>query len=86
MERRDVLKYVRTVTLAAFGIAVTKRVDIFAAEPGSGTLTCNLGDWRWLVFHYKGEQVTIRMDDVFEALKEQYGSVKAKPSGKVIQE
>jgi len=77
MERRDVLTFVRTMTLAAFGIAVTKRVDVFAAEPGTGTLTCNLGQWRWLVFQYKGKQVTVTMADVFAALEEYYGSTKA---------
>ena len=77
MERRDVLKHVLTMTLCAFGMAVTKRVDIFAAEPGSGMLTCNLGQWRWLVFQHKGKQVNITMDDVFAALEEHYGSTKA---------
>lgn len=70
MKRRNVL----IMTLAAFGIAVTKRVDIFAAE--SGMLTCNLGDWKWLVFQYKGKQVSITMADVFAALEEHYGSTK----------
>lgn len=77
MERRDILNFVRTMTLAAFAVAVTKRVDVFAAEPGSGMLTCNLGDWKWLVFQYKGKQVNITMGDVFAALEEHYGSTKA---------
>ena len=76
MQRRDVLTFVRTMTLAAFGVAVTKRVDVFAAQPASGILTCNLGDWRWLVFQYKGKQVTVTMEDVFSALEEHYGSTK----------
>ena len=71
MIRRDIL----TMTLAAFSMAVTKRMDVFAAE--GGMLTCNLGDWKWLVFQYKGKQVNVPMSDVFAALAEHYGSTKA---------
>jgi hypothetical protein len=68
------------MTLIGFAAAVTNRLDLFAAEPGSGILTCDLSQWKWLVFNYidpktkAGRTVTITMDEVFPALEEYFGS------------
>lgn len=77
MTRRQIL----AATLMSFAAAVTTRLDLFAAQPNSGTLTCDLNQWKWLVFKYTdpktraGKQVTVTMGDVFGALEEQFGSV-----------
>ena len=71
MERRDL---VRSMVLAAFASAVTTKLDLFAAQPGTGMLTCDLSQWKWLVFDYKGKRVAITMAEVFPALEEYFGS------------
>lgn len=73
MERRDL---VRSMVLAVFAAATTK-LDLFAAE--GGTLTCDLSQWKWLVFDYNGKRVAVTMDEVFPALEEYFGSA-AKPT------
>jgi hypothetical protein len=73
MDRRTA---VRTAVLTVFASAFGK-FDLFAA--GNGTIRVPLSDWKWLVFDYHGERIALTTEDVFAALKEQYGATPVKP-------
>lgn len=75
MERRDVL---RVAILTAFGAASTKYDALAQSATSSGAMSCALDQWKWLVFTYKGKQVTVPMSEAFLALEEAYGSTKVK--------
>lgn len=74
MTRREALGVVRVAVLSLFSLGTVK-YDLFAQGATGGLLSVDL-EWRWLVFRYKGRQVTIPMSDVFESLAEHYGATK----------
>lgn len=65
MHRRDVI---RRLTLTAFAMAMGK-YDALAVQDG-GSLTCDLNQYRTLVFKYKHETVVVTVAEVFQALKD----------------
>lgn len=77
MNRRDVI---RIAVLSVFG-ASTQKYDLLAQGLPGGVLSCDLDKWSWLTFRYKGKQVNVPMKDVFDALDDYYGSVKATTPG-----